>query len=156
MVPCPQPAGGWLPQQVVPSPPLVHEMFFQSHLCHPSRKVIAVKDAAFSVLQPVWIILNRPKYLLVFKAPRVSYCYPNWKACAVCHSLYKCVLESRAVAILYKVHLKNKTNQTSPWFQLYIYAGFLPDLFPDPDHSGVCFSHLLLCKGEYCGFFVVL
>lgn len=87
---------------------------FQSHLCHPSRKVIAVKDAAFSVLQPVWIILNRPEYLLVFKAPRVSYCYPNWKPCAVCHSLYKCVLESRAVAILYTVHLKNKTKPTKP------------------------------------------
>lgn len=89
---------------------------FQPRLCHPSRKVIAVKDAAFSVLQPVWVILNRPEYLLVFKAPRVSYCSPNWKVCAVCHSLYKCVLESRAVAILYNVHLKKKTKPTKPLF----------------------------------------
>lgn len=45
-------------------------------------------------------------------------------------------------------------NQKSPRLQLYVYAGFLPDLFPDPDHGGVCFGHLLLCEGEYAGFFV--
>lgn len=58
--------------------------------------------------------LNRPECLLVFQAPRVSHSYPNWKACAVCHSLYKCVLESRAGAILHNVHLKNKTKPTKP------------------------------------------
>lgn len=114
-VPCPQPAGGQPATTTCSVPSSSAWNVFQSHLCHLSRKVIAVKDAAFSVLQPVWIILNRPKYLLVFKAPRVSYCYPNWKACALCHSLYKCVLESRAGASLYNVHLtKKKTKQNQP------------------------------------------
>lgn len=113
-VPCPQPAGGWPATTSCSLTSSSAWNVFQSHLCHPSRKVIAVKDAAFSLLQPAWIILNRPEYLLVFKAPHVSYGYPNWKTCAVCHSLYKCVLESRAVAILYNVLLKTKTKPTKP------------------------------------------
>lgn len=123
----------------------------QSLCCHLGRKVIAIKDAAFSALQPVWVIqIGQPICLLVFKAPCISYCYPNWKACAVCHSLYKChSLEIRAVAFC-MVCIKNK----SPCFQLYVYAGFLPDLFSDLDHGGVCFHHLLLCKGKQCVFFV--
>lgn len=113
-MPCPQPAEGWPATTSCSFASSSAWNVFQSHLCHPSRKVIAVKDAAFSVLQPVWIILNRPECLLVFKAPRVSYCYPNWKASAVCHSLYQCALEGRAVAILYDVPLKNKTKPIKP------------------------------------------
>lgn len=120
----------------------------QSLCCHLSRKVIAIKDAAFSAAYVT--NSNMAAYLLVFKAPCISYCYPNWKACAVRHSLYKChSLEIIAVAF-YIVCIKNK----SLCFQLYIYAGFLPDLFSDLDHGGVRFHHLLLCKGKQCVFFV--
>lgn len=34
------------------------------------------------------------------------------------------------------------------WFQLRVHAGILPILFCDIDHTSVCFSHLLLCKGK--------
>ena len=106
---CLQPAGGRPATTNCSISSLSAPNISQSLCCHRSRKVIAVKDAVFSSLQSAWVIQNRTEYLLVFKAPRISYCYPNWKACAVCCSLCTChVVESRAAAILYGMHLKKK------------------------------------------------
>lgn len=103
---CPQPASSWpaITSCSISSSSTLN--ISQSLCCQLGRKVIAIKDAVFSALQPAWVILNRTEYLLVFKAPCISYCCSNWKARTVCHVLYKChVLESRAVAILCDVHL---------------------------------------------------
>lgn len=129
---------------------LEHRRYFSVPLLSPRQEGDCYKRCSILCSAACVSNSNRAAYLLVFKAPCISYCYPNWKACAVCHSLYKChSLEIRALAF-YMVCIKNK----SPCFQLYVYAGFLPDLFSDLDHGGVCFHHLLLCKGKQCVFFV--
>lgn len=112
---------------------LKHKRYFSVPLLSPQQEGDCYKRCSILCSAAYVTNSNMAAYLLVFKAPCISYCYPNYRPVA-----------------FYMVCIKNK----SPCFQLYIYAGILPDLFSDLDHGGVCFHHLLLCKGKQCVFFV--